>query len=320
MQELLRVENLKQYFPIRRGVLKRVVGAVRAVDDVSFTIRKSQVFGLVGESGSGKTTVGRSILKLLEPTGGKVFFQGDEISSWDRNATRKLRKEMQIIFQDPAASLHPRMRIGSILKRAMIVNKIHQEKNIEDHAMKLLNRMGLSYEHYNRYPHELSGGQQQRVGIARALAVDPGFIVLDEPTSALDVSVQAQILNLIKELRKDFDLTCLFISHDLSVIDHVCDRIGVMYTGKIVEMADRDKLFEKPLHPYTQSLLSAIPEVGKERGENRIILKGEIPSPSNPPSGCRFHPRCFSRIEACDQEEPQLKEVAPDHFVACHLV
>ncbi|MBT4266893.1 MAG: ABC transporter ATP-binding protein [Deltaproteobacteria bacterium] len=320
MREIIRVENLKQHFPIRKGVLKRVVGAVKAVDDVSFSIKKSQMFGLVGESGSGKTTAGRSILKLLEPTDGKVFYKGQEITGLNRTETRKLRKEMQIIFQDPNASLHPRMRIGSIIKRAMIVNKVHDGPEIDDHARKLIARMGLTPQHYNRYPHELSGGQQQRVGIARALAVDPSFIVLDEPTSALDVSVQAQILNLLKELQKDFDLTCLFISHDLSVIDHICDRIAVMYAGKIVEMADRQDLFEKPTHPYTQSLLSAIPEVGKNRGESRIILKGEIPSPSNPPTGCRFHPRCFSRVEGCDSKEPPLKELGADHFVACHLV
>jgi oligopeptide/dipeptide ABC transporter ATP-binding protein len=320
MQEIIRIKNLKKYFPIHRGVLKRVVGAIQAVDDVSFAIGKSQTFGLVGESGSGKSTVGRTILKLLEPTAGTILFKGQDISRWGKNATRKLRREMQIIFQDPNASLHPRMRIGTIIKRAMVVNRIHPGAGIDDHVMELIRRVGLSEQHYNRYPHELSGGQQQRVGIARALAVNPSFVVLDEPTSALDVSVQAQILNLLRELQKDFDLTSLFISHDLSVIDHICDRIAVMYAGQIVEMADRDSLFNRPLHPYTQSLLSAIAEVGKDRADGRIILQGEIPSPENPPPGCRFHPRCFMRTEGCDCDPPPFRQVEDGHFVACHLI
>jgi len=320
MNEILRVERLKKYFPIKSGIFKRTVGALRAVDDVSLSISESQVFGLVGESGCGKSTIGRTILRLWEPTGGKIIFKGRDISSIDKKAIKELRTEMQIVFQDPQASLSARMRVGTIIGRAMQINTPYKGSEKHDRVVILMEKMGLSTDHYNRYPHELSGGQQQRVGIARALAVEPDFIVLDEPTSALDVSVQAQILNLLKKLQKDLNLTCLFISHNLNVIDHICDRIAVMYASKIVELADRAKLFQSPLHPYTQSLLSAIPDIGSKKKDKRIVLKGEVPSLSKPPSGCRFHPRCFARGQKCELEEPHLREFQPNHFVACHFI
>ncbi|MBW2086177.1 MAG: ABC transporter ATP-binding protein, partial [Deltaproteobacteria bacterium] len=306
MREILRIEHLKKYFPIKSGLFKRQTGFIRAVDDLSFSISESQVLGLVGESGSGKSTVGRTIQRLWEPTAGQIIFKGRDIVSLNKESLKKLRTEMQIIFQDPQASLNPRMRVGTAIGRAMKINTPYKDREIEDRVMSLMEKIGLLSELYNRYPHELSGGQQQRVGIARALAVEPDFIVLDEPTSALDVSVQAQILNLLKNLQQDLKLTYLFISHDLSVIDHICDRIAIMYAGQILELADRDKLFRSPIHPYTITLLSAIPEIGRKKKEKRIILKGEVPSPSNPPSGCRFHPRCFERSKGCDLKEPQL--------------
>ena len=320
MEELIRVHELKKFFPIRRGIFKRIVGYVRAVEDVSFTLPRKKVMGLVGESGCGKTTVGRTILRLLEPTGGRILFEGEDITGAGPEETRKLRSKMQMVFQDPGASLNPRMRVGTIIDRAMTLHFGYKPRERREKTIELMDKVGLLPDHYARYPHELSGGQQQRVGIARALSVEPSFIVLDEPTSALDVSVQAQILNLLKKIQKEMDLTLLFISHNLSVIDHSCDRIAVMYAGKIVEIADRDILFRSPVHPYTQSLLSAIPEIGQKGAKDRIILKGEIPSLSNPPTGCRFHTRCFARVEGCDGEEPKLIEVEKEHFVSCHLV
>jgi oligopeptide/dipeptide ABC transporter ATP-binding protein len=319
MEELIRVHQLKKFFPIRRGIFKGIVGYVRAVEDVSFTLPRKKVMGLVGESGCGKTTAGRTILRLLEPTGGRILFEGRDITRAGQEEIRKLRSKMQMVFQDPGASLNPRMRVGAIIDRAMTLHFPYKPQERRERTLELMEKVGLLPDHYTRYPHELSGGQQQRVGIARALSVEPSFIVLDEPTSALDVSVQAQILNLLKKIQREMDLTLLFISHNLSVIDHSCDRIAVMYAGKIVEIADRDILFRSPAHPYTQSLLSAIPEVGQKRTKNRIILKGEIPSLSNPPSGCRFHTRCFARGGECDREEPELIEVEKDHFVSCHL-
>ena len=320
MKEVLRVERLKKYFPIKSGLFKRNVGAIKAVDDVSFSILESQTFGLVGESGSGKSTVGRTILRLEEPTEGRIIFERKDITNLDKRSIKKLRSKMQMIFQDPQASLNPRMQVGTIIGRAMEINTPYKGFYKRDRVLALMERMGLLPEHYGRYPHELSGGQQQRVGIARALAVEPNFIVLDEPTSALDVSVQAQILNLLKRLQRDLNLTCLFISHDLSVIDHICDRIAVMYAGKIVEHADRDKLFKAPGHFYTQSLLLSIPEIGRKKMKSKIALKGEVPSASNPPSGCRFHPRCSACTERCNLEEPHLREFEAGHFVACHLI
>jgi len=320
MRTILQVEGLKKYFPIKRGLLRRNLGAIKAVDDVSFSIPEGQVFGLVGESGCGKSTVGRTILRLYEPTEGKILFCGSDMSGGDKRSIKRIRKEMQIIFQDPQTSLNPRLRVGTMIERAMKVHAVCKDSERHDKVLALMERMGLSPEYYYRYPHELSGGQQQRVGIARALAVEPRFIVLDEATSALDVSVQAQILNLLKRLQRDLNLTYLFISHNLSVIDHICDRIGVMYVGKILELADRDSLFKNAVHPYTKALFSSIPEIGRKRGKARIVLKGEVPSPANPPSGCRFHPRCFARVEKCGVEEPQLREVGTNHLVACHLV
>jgi oligopeptide/dipeptide ABC transporter ATP-binding protein len=319
VKTILAVANLKKYFLERRGIFKRVVGAVKAVDDVSFSIIEGEVFGLVGESGCGKSTVGRTILRLLEPTEGKIVFDGKDITALNRRSMRELRRHMQMIFQDPHASLNPRMRVGTIIERPVKINTIRSVSERRDTVLGLMERMGLRPEHYSRYPHELSGGQLQRVGIARALAAEPKFVVLDEATSALDVSVQAQILNLLKGLRKDFNLTYLFISHNLSVIDHLCDRIAVMYAGKIVELARRDDLFRTPMHPYTQSLFSAIPEPAKRKMRSRLILEGEVPSPRNPPSGCRFHPRCLTRIKSCDLEEPLLRECHEGHFVSCHI-
>ena len=318
MEELIRIRQLKKYFPIRRGIFKRVVGQVRAVDDVNLTIPRSKVLGLVGESGCGKTTVGRTILRLWEPTEGEIYFEGRDITRLGPEEVKKLRKKMQIVFQDPSASLNPRMRVGTIIDRGMVLNASYSPKERRERTLRLMERIGLLADHYDRYPHELSGGQQQRVGIARALSVEPEFIVLDEPTSALDVSVQAQILNLLKEIQKGMDLTMLFISHNLSVINHICDRIAVMYAGKIVEAADRDDLFQAPTHPYTQALLSSIPDIGKKKGTGQILLKGELSNLSNPPAGCRFHTRCFLKGPRCDGEEPPLIEVEKDHFAACH--
>jgi len=320
MREILRIENLKKYFPVQRGLFKKNMGAIKAVDDLSISIKESQIFGLVGESGCGKSTVGRTILRFWELTSGRVIFKNRDITDVDKKSLKKLKSEMQMIFQDPSASLNPRMRIGTSIERAM---KIHTSYNGSDRREKivaLLKKMGLQPEHYNRYPHELSGGQQQRVGIARALAVEPSFIVLDEATSALDVSVQAQILNLLKVLHRELKLTYLFISHNLSVIDHFCSHIAVMYAGKIVEIADRDTLFKSPKHPYTQSLLSSIPEIGRQKEGSRVVLKGEVPSPETPPAGCRFHPRCFKMSGKCKLEEPQMIEVEKGHLLACHLV
>lgn len=318
MEEMIRIQQLKKYFPIRRGLFKKVVGHVRAVDDVSLTIHRSKVLGLVGESGCGKTTVGRTILRLWEPTGGAIYFEGQDITRLGPEDVKKLRKQMQVVFQDPSASLNPRMRVGSIIDRAMALNSPYGPKERRERTLELMARIGLLSDHYDRYPHELSGGQQQRVGIARALSVEPKFIVLDEPTSALDVSVQAQILNLLKEIQVGMDLTMLFISHNLSVINHICEHIAVMYAGKVVEAADWDVLFRSSAHPYTRALLSSIPDIGIKKGTGQIILKGELPSLSNPPAGCRFHTRCFLKGERCDREEPPLTEVEKNHFTACH--
>lgn len=319
MLPIIEARALKKYFPVRKGILKRVVGYNKAVDQVGFRIPPSSVLGLVGESGSGKSTVAKMILRLWEPSSGQILFKGQDITHLGFEEVKKLRAKMQIIFQDPHASLNPRMRAGTIIERAMVINTPYRGNDQRRRIEGLMEKVGLLPEHLQRYPHELSGGQQQRVGIARALAVEPEFIVLDEPTSALDVSVQAQILNLLKMLQNDFKLTYLFISHNLSVIDHLCDRIAVMYAGKIVELAQRDDLFQLPLHPYTQSLISSIPEVAAIK-ENRIILKGEVPSPFNPPEGCRFHPRCLLMEEKCGRNEPEMREGKKDHWVACHRI
>ncbi len=317
---LLEVKNLKKYFPIRAGVFKRTVGWVRAVDDVSFFIRKGETLGLVGESGCGKTTTGRTILRLIEPTAGSVHYGGKDLLTMSRGKMNRYRSKLQMIFQDPYGSLDPRMRVKDIiaegLKSAHIGNKKERYKMVEQY----MEKVGLSPLYANRFAHEFSGGQRQRIGIARALIMNPELIVCDEAVSALDVSIQAQILNLLDDLQKEFNLTYLFIAHDLNVVKHISDRIVVMYLGKIVEIASKHELFKNPLHPYTKALLSAnpIPDPTIER-KDRIILQGDVPSPANPPKGCRFHTRCWLAKPQCSQEEPPLIEVKPDHYVACHF-
>ncbi len=320
---LVRVENLKKYFPITRGIIfQKTIGYIRAVDDISFFIRKGETFGLVGESGSGKTTVGRTILQLYRPTSGKVYFDGVDLTTLKGEELRRMRRRMQIIFQDPYASLNPRMTVGDIIGEPLEIHGIAKGKEKRERVMELLQIVGLNPYFINRYPHEFSGGQRQRIGVARALAMYPEFIVCDEPISALDVSIQAQIINLLEELQEKFGLTYLFIAHDLAVVRHISDRVAVMYLGKIVELTDRDTLYNNPLHPYTQALLSAIPipdPVVEER-RRRIILKGEIPSPANPPSGCRFHTRCPVVMDICREVEPEFKDVGGEHWVACHRI
>jgi oligopeptide transport system ATP-binding protein len=319
---LLEVRDLFKYFPINAGVFSRHIGDVRAVDGVDFSIRSGETLGLVGESGSGKTTAGRVVLRLLPATKGQVIFEGRDILELGREEVRKLRKEMQIIFQDPYASLNPRMTVRDIVGEPLLIHGIAKGKEADDRVRELLRLVGLQPDHANRYPHEFSGGQRQRIGIARALAVSPKFIVADEPVSALDVSIQAQVINLLQDLQAQFGLTFLFIAHDLSVVRHISTRVAVMYVGKIVEIADRDDLYENPLHPYTQALLSAIPipDPGVEARRKRIILTGDIPSPVNPPSGCRFHTRCPIAFERCRVEVPALLTYGTNHQAACHWV
>ncbi len=321
-RDLLEVRDLYKYFPINAGVFSRHVGDVRAVDGVDFTIKKGETLGLVGESGSGKTTAGRVVLRLLEATKGQVFFDGRDIGALGREDVRKLRKEMQIIFQDPYASLNPRMTVGDIISEPLKIHGLATGKDAEARVQELLRLVGLQPYHANRYPHEFSGGQRQRVGIARSLAVSPKFIVADEPVSALDVSIQAQVINLLQDLQQQFGLTYLFIAHDLSVVRHISTRVAVMYVGKIVEIANRDDLYANPLHPYTQALLSAIPipDPRVESRRKRIILSGDIPSPVNPPPGCRFHTRCPVAFDRCKVEVPPLNTYATGHVAACHWV
>lgn len=320
---LLEVRNLKKYFPIKRGVVfSRHVGDVKAVDDISFNIKRGETVGLVGESGCGKSTVARVIIRLIEPTEGEIIFEGKDITKLSQNELRKIRRDMQIIFQDPYSALNPRMTVSEIISEPLEVHKaVNNNKEKQKRIQELLELVGLASYHANRYPHEFSGGQRQRIGIARALALNPKFIVADEPTSALDVSVRAQIINLMQDLQKELGLTYLFISHDLSVIRHICDRVLVMYLGKLVEIAQNEELYNSPLHPYTQALLSAVPIPDPEVAEKRkkVILLGDVPSPVNPPSGCRFHPRCPYVMDICSKVEPQLKEVKMKHFTACHL-
>jgi oligopeptide transport system ATP-binding protein len=320
--DLLEVRDLYKYFPINAGVFSRHVGDVKAVDGVDFTIRKGETLGLVGESGSGKTTAGRVVLRLLPATKGDVVFDGRNIGELGREEVRKLRKEMQIIFQDPYASLNPRMTVGDIIGEPLVIHHLAKGKDVGVRVQELLRLVGLQPYHANRYPHEFSGGQRQRIGIARALAVNPKFIVADEPVSALDVSIQAQVINLLEDLQSQFGLTYLFIAHDLSVVRHISTRVAVMYVGKIVEIAERDDLYENPLHPYTQALLSAIPipDPAVEARRKRVILTGDIPSPVNPPSGCRFHTRCPVAFDRCKVDVPELKAYAPGHVAACHWV
>jgi len=319
-QALLRVQNLKKYFPIRGGLFSREVARVHAVDDVSFDIQPGETLGLVGESGCGKSTTGRTILRLIEPTAGEVWFEDRNVTALDKRALRQIRKEMQIIFQDPYASLNPRMTVRSIIGEALVIHKLAKNRRErEDRVVQLLETVGLSAEHLRRYPHEFSGGQRQRIGIARALAVSPKLIVCDEPVSALDVSIQAQIINLLEELQQKFGLTYLFIAHDLSVVEHISTRVAVMYLGKIVEIAPAKELYANPKHPYTEALLSAVPIPDPATRRKRILLEGDVPSPINPPSGCRFHTRCPIRVPSCAENEQVLKEISPDHWVACQV-
>lgn len=320
---LIKVEKLTKHFPITRGIIfQKQIGAVQAVDNISFDIREGETLGLVGESGCGKSTTGRTILQLHRATSGKVYYDDVDLTETNDDKMRKYRRDLQIIFQDPYASLNPRMTVGSIIAEPLEVHGIGTKKERRERVKELLALVGLNPYFINRYPHEFSGGQRQRIGVARALALNPKFIVCDEPIAALDVSIQAQVVNLLEELQEQFGLTYLFIAHDLSMVRHIADRTAVMYLGKIVELADRDELYGKPLHPYAQALLSAvpIPDPAKERERKRIILEGDVPSPANPPSGCRFHPRCPIAEKICSQEEPEWREVYEDHWVACHLV
>jgi peptide/nickel transport system ATP-binding protein len=314
---LLEVKNLRKYFPIRGGIFSRVVANVRAVEDVSFTIKPGEVVGLVGESGSGKTTAGRSILRLIEPSSGEVIFNGTDVTTLSKGQMREYRKEMQIIFQDPFASLNPRMTVGDIIGEALTIHKLAKGKEKENKVANLLERVGLSPNHMRRYPHEFSGGQRQRIGIARALAVDPQFIVADEPVSALDVSIQAQVVNLLQDLKEDLGLTLLFIAHDLAVVEYISDKVVVMYLGRIMEVAPSKELYANPVHPYTEALLSAVPIPDPTLKRERILLQGDIPSPINPPSGCVFRTRCPIAIKECAEVVPPLEEVSPGHFKAC---
>ncbi len=316
---LLEVRNLVKHFPVRGGLLQRVEGWVKAVDDVSFAIYEGETFGLVGESGCGKTTVGRTILRLIPATSGEALFQGTDVLALPERALKKLRGEMQIIFQDPYSSLDPRLPVGESIAEGLRIHTNMKARQRHELVVDVLRRVGMGPEHARRYPHEFSGGQRQRIGIARALALQPKFIVCDEPVSALDVSIQAQVLAILKELQRDFGLTYLFIAHNLSVIEHFSDRVGVMYLGRMVETANRNTLYANPLHPYTRALFSAIPLPDPTVKRQRIILEGDVPSPLNPPSGCRFHPRCpVARLPHCAQEDPKLRELRPGHFVACH--
>src|SRR2546421_4782462 len=320
--ELLVVNDVKKYFPITRGIIfQKQIGSVQAVDGVSFSVKPGETLGIVGESGCGKSTLARCIVRLLETTDGEITFEGRDITKLSRGAMRPIRREMTMIFQDPYASLNPRKRVGFIIGEPLEVHKLGTPVEVKTRVQELLEVVGLNPEHYNRFPHEFSGGQRQRIGVARALAVNPKLIVCDEPVSALDVSVQAQILNLLKDLQDDFGLTCIFIAHDLNVVRHISDRVLVMYLGKIAEVASRDARYKEPRHPYTGALLSAVPIADPERGRARrpIVLEGDVPSPVNPPSACRFHPRCPRFVEGhCDVEEPQLYSFGPGHVAACH--
>jgi len=322
-EPLLVVEDLVKHFPITRGIVfQKEIGRVRAVDGVSFTLEKGQTLGVVGESGCGKSTMARCVMKLLEATSGKITFDGRDITKLSARDLMPVRRELMMVFQDPYASLNPRKRVGFIVAEALEVHKIGTQAEQKRHVQELLEIVGLNPEHYNRFPHEFSGGQRQRIGVARALAVRPKLIVCDEPVSALDVSVQAQILNLLKSLQRDFDLTYIFISHDLNVVRYISDKVAVMYLGPVVETADRERLYQAPKHPYTGALLSAVPMVNPEmaRARKTIVLEGDVPNPVNPPAACRFHPRCPRFVDGtCNVEEPQLEAKAPGHLAACHF-
>jgi len=318
-KELVEVEHLVKYFPVRAGLMQKVVAQVQAVDDVSFTVRAGETLGMVGESGCGKTTIGRAMLRLVEPTSGSVFFEGKNILKMRGQEIKEMRRNVQIIFQDPYASLDPRMPIGESVMEGLNIHGIGTRQERFDIMLATLKKVGLEDYHARRYPHEFSGGQRQRIGIARALALRPKFIVCDEPVSALDVSIQSQVLNILKDLQGEFGLTYLFIAHNLSVVEHISDRVAVMYLGKMVELTGREELFRNPLHPYTKALMSAIPipEPGLKR--DRTILKGDVPSPLHPPSGCRFHPRCPVAKDICSQQEPVFRQISADHWVSCWL-
>ncbi|MBN2387997.1 MAG: ABC transporter ATP-binding protein [Anaerolineales bacterium] len=319
-KDLVVVNNLVKYFPVRAGLFQRVVAWVQAVENVSFTIRQGETLGLVGESGCGKTTIGRVLLRLVEATSGEVIVDGTDIFGLRGNELKAMRRDMQIIFQDPYASLDPRMPIGESVMEGLNVHRIGTRQERFELMLETLKKVGLEDYHARRYPHEFSGGQRQRIGIARALALRPKFIICDEPVSALDVSIQSQVLNILKDLQQEFGLTYLFIAHNMSVVEHISERVAVMYLGKMVELTGRDELYANPLHPYTRALMSAIPIPNPAIHRERTILKGDVPSPLNPPKGCRFHPRCPVAMEKCSQEEPVFKEIKPDHWAACWLV
>jgi oligopeptide/dipeptide ABC transporter ATP-binding protein len=316
---LLEIRDLKKHFPVGEGLFSRNKGVLKAVDGVNLTVEEGETLGLVGESGCGKSTLGRTILRLIEPTGGEVIFQGKNLLALSQRELRDMRRQMQIIFQDPYASLNPRMRVGDIVGEGLEIHKLAKGKAKRERVIELLHQVGLREEHYDRYPHEFSGGQRQRIGIARALAVSPKFIVCDEPVSSLDVSIQAQIINLLQELQEKMHLTYLFISHDLRVVEHISHRVAIMYLGKVVEIAKSDSIYQDAKHPYTKALLSAVPVTDTSRKKERVVLEGDVPSPVNPPSGCTFHPRCSYREAICDKTEPPLEFTAGGHGVACHV-
>jgi oligopeptide transport system ATP-binding protein len=316
---LIEIRNLKKHFPVGEGLFSRGKGAVKAVDGVSLTVNEGETLGLVGESGCGKSTLGRALLRLIEPSGGEVIFDGKNLLTLSQRELRDMRRQMQIIFQDPYASLNPRMRVGDIVGEGLEIHKLAKGKAKRDRVMELLHQVGLREDHFDRYPHEFSGGQRQRIGIARALAVSPKFIVCDEPVSSLDVSIQAQIINLLQELQERMHLTYLFISHDLRVVEHISHRVAIMYLGKVVEIAESATIYREAKHPYTRALLSAVPMPDTSRKKERIVLQGDVPSPVNPPSGCTFHPRCSYREAICDRAEPPLDFDADHHGVSCHV-
>jgi oligopeptide/dipeptide ABC transporter ATP-binding protein len=316
---LIEVENLTKYFPVRGGVLQRTIAQVKAVEGVSFAVRRGETLGLVGESGCGKTTIGRMLVRLIDPTSGSIKFDGRDILQAKGTDLKNLRREMQIIFQDPFSSLDPRTPVGDSIGEGLLVHGVRNGRERHRQVLEIMHKVGLEDYHAKRYPHEFSGGQRQRIGIARALVLQPKFLVCDEPVSALDVSIQSQVLNLLKQLQREFGLTYIFIAHNMSVVEHISDRVAVMYLGKMVELADRIELYRNPEHPYTQALLSAIPVHNPKIKRERILLKGDVPSPLNPPNGCRFHPRCPVAIEVCSHQEPPLIDLGGGHLAACHL-
>lgn len=319
-EALIKVENVKKYFPIRTGTFQKITGSVKAVDGISFEIKKGETLGLVGESGCGKSTLGRTIIRLLEKTAGNVYFEDKDLYKANKKELRDLRTQMQIIFQDPYSSLNPRLNVGQIVGESLLDHELCPKSEVQDRVVEAITKCGLAPYHIRRYPHEFSGGQRQRIGIARALILNPKFVVCDEPVSALDVSIQAQIINLLSELQQQMGLTYLFISHDLSVVKHISHRVGVMYLGTMVELANKNELYSNPLHPYTKALMSAVPIPDPTLKRNRIILQGDIPSPANPPKGCKFHTRCPYKMDICCEKDPEYKDVGGGHFVACHLI